>query len=869
MSGGNPSLSLALRFARRELRGGLTGFRVFLACLTLGVAAIAAVGSVSSALVEGLSEEGQTILGGDVYFRLVHREAGEEELAFISEGTTVSRSVEMRAMAAALKTDERTLVELKGVDGLYPLYGALTLDPPLPLTAAPDSPSPLATAPDSPSPLATVLEERNGVWGTAVEPALMDRLGLDIGDVLQVGDIEVQVRAVIDHEPDRVAGGFALGPRLFLSDRAMEATKLVRLGSLVNYHYRVRLPEGSRLNADVADWVAGVTERFPDVGWRIQDRSDSAPGVRRFVERIALFLTLVGLTTLVVGGVGVGNAVNSYLDKKRDVIATLKCVGAPGGFIFNVYLAQVMALAVVGIVLGLVVGGITPFFVQWVIEDMLPIPTRFALYPGPLVLAAGYGFLAALGFAIWPLARAREISATGLFRDLVSPTRVLPRPGYIVATGLSLLALAGLAIGLADRPDFALWFVVGAGLSFAGLRLTASGLMVLARRAPRFRNPELRLALSNLHRPGAATTSVVLSLGLGLTLLVTISLIDGNLSEQINGGLPDRAPSFFFVDIGPEQVEGFQAIVNGTPGVGALNLVPMLRGRVVSVNDVEVKDINPAPDVAWMLKGDRGLTYSAELPGGSVLVQGTWWGGGGEPVGSLVSITEEMAQGFEISLGDEITVNVLGRNIMATVANTRDVDWSSAGINFIFVFSPEALQGAPHTNLATLSMDAEGELDLQREVSKAFPNITIVRVKEALEAVNKLLEDFAGAVRATSVVTLASGIIVLAGAMAAGHRRRVYDAVVLKVLGATRGTILRAYVWEYALLGLGTAIVAALAGTLSAWLVIVLVMQAPWSFLPVTLGLTVGGATIVTVALGLMGTWNALSAKAAPVLRAQ
>jgi putative ABC transport system permease protein len=848
MSGSNPPLSLALTFARRELRGGLKGFRVFLACLTLGVAAIAAVGSVSSALVEGLSQEGQTILGGDVDFRLVHREASDEQVAFITQDTDVSKSTEMRAMAASPRTDERTLVELKGVDELYPLYGSIALLPSMDFAAA--------------------LEARDGVWGTAVEPALIDRLGVEVGDVLQVGDIEVQIRSVIEREPDRVAGGFALGPRLFLSDAAMDATGLIRLGSLVNYHYRVRLPEGQRLNADVAAWVATVRAQFPDAGWRIQDRSDSAPGVRRFVERVALFLTLVGLTALVVGGVGVGNAVNSYLDTKREVIATFKCIGAPGGFIFNVYLIQVMALALVGVAMGLVLGGVTPFLVQWAIEDMLPIPARFALYPAPLVLAAGYGVLAALAFAIWPLARAREISATGLFRDLVTPTRALPRAGYIVAMGLSLALLAGLAIGLADRMDFAFWFIVGAALSFVVLRLTATALMALARRAPRFKSPELRLALSNLHRPGAATGSVVLSLGLGLTLLVTISLIDGNLSEQISGELPDRAPSFFFVDIGPDQIEGFEEIVNGTQGVRALNRVPMLRGRVMSVGGVDAKDISPAPDVAWMLQGDRGITYAAGLPAGSELVQGEWWDANTSSE-SLISITEEMAQGFGIGLGDEITVNVLGRNITANVANTRNVDWGNVGINFIFVFSPAALQGAPHTNLATLVMEEAGELDLQRAVSKAYPNITIVRVKEALDAVNKLLEDFAMAVRATSVVTLASGIIVLAGAMAAGHRRRVYDAVVLKVLGATRRKILKAYVWEYALLGLGTALVAAMAGTVSAWLVVTQVMQAPWSFLPVTLGVTIVSAAVVTVALGLIGTWNALSAKAAPVLRAQ
>lgn len=848
MSGANPPLALAFRFARRELRGGLKGFRVFLACLTLGVAAIAAVGSVSSALVEGLSQEGQTILGGDVDFRLVHREAGAEELAFISDGTTVSRSAELRAMAAALRTDERTLVELKGVDQFYPLYGDMDLAPTMPFAEA--------------------LAKRDGRYGTAVELTLLDRLGIEVGDVLKVGSIEVDIRAVVEREPDRVASGFALGPRLFLNDEAMAETGLIRLGSLVEYHYRVRLPEDQRLNADVAAWVAGVTAAFPQAGWRIQDRSDSAPGVRRFVERVALFLTLVGLTALVVGGVGVGNAVTAYLDTKRDVIATFKCIGAPGTLIFNMYLVQVMALALVGVVAGLLVGGITPFAVQWAIEDMLPIPARFDLYPAPLVLAAAYGVLAAFAFAVWPLARAREIPATGLFRDIVAPSRAWPRAGYVAVMVGALLTLAALAIGLADRQDFAFWFIIGAGLSFGGLRLTAVGLMALARRAPRFKNPELRLALSNLYRPGAATASVVLSLGLGLTLLVTISLIDGNIAEQINGELPDKAPSFFFVDIAPDQVEGFEAIVAEAGGVTALNRVPMLRGRIVSLQGVAAEDINASPEVSWMLQGDRGITYSATLPEGSDLIRGEWWAEDyqGAP---LISITEEMAVGFGIDVGDQVTVNVLGRNLTATVANTREIDWGNVGINFIFVFSPSALQAAPHTHLATLVMDEDKELALQRAVSKAYPNITIVRVKEALDAVSKLLEDFALAVRATSVVTLLSGVMVLAGAMAAGHRRRVYDAVVLKVLGATRSKVLKSYVWEYALLGLGTAIVAAAVGSIAAWLVVTQVMQAPWAFLPVTLTATVVGAAVVTVGLGLLGTWNALSAKAAPVLRSQ
>jgi len=842
------SWRLATIYARRELRGGLAGFRVFLACLTLGVAAIAGVGSVSSALVEGLSQEGQTILGGDVALRLAHRQATPEELAYISEGTRVTKSAEMRAMAQAPRTDERTLIELKSVDGFYPLYGEVTLEPKMDLAQA--------------------LEQRDGRFGVAVEPNLMDRLNARVGDILKIGELNVELRAVIEHEPDRVGGGLALGPRVFLSDAAMADTGLIRRGSLVQFYYRVQMPEASRTNAAVAAWVNELRETLPDAGWRIQDRSDSAPSVRRFVERVALFLSLVGLTALVVGGVGVGNAVNSYLEGKREVIATFKCLGAPGGLIFQMYLVQVMVLALVGVVLGLMLGSLIPFIVQQVAGDMIPIPTRFAVYTGPLVLAGAYGLLTALAFAIWPLARAREIPASSLFRDLITPTRRWPRVPYVLATGLALLGLVGLAVGLTEERLFAIWFVVGAAASFVILRFTAVGFMALAKRAPRIRVPELRLAIANLHRPGAATSSVVLSLGLGLTLLVAVSLIDGNISKQVSDELPDRAPSFFFVDIGPDQVDGFEALVRSVDGVDEFNRVPMLRGKITDVAGTASEDLSVPPNVKWALQGDRGITYSRDMPDGSTLVRGEWWPEDYDGK-MLVSLSEDLALGFGVGPGDEITVNVLGRNLTAEIANTREIDWTTVGINFVLVFSPGVLESAPHTFLATVSMEGGDEAGLQRSVTRAYPNITSVRVKEALEAVNNMVQDFALAVRAISMVTLIAGVLVLGGAMAAGHRRRVYDAVVLKVLGATRRRILTAYLYEYALLGFGTAVIASAAGSFVAWLVITQVMDARWTFLPGTLIATVVGASILTIVLGLAGTWQALSAKAAPVLRAE
>ncbi|MEQ9798692.1 FtsX-like permease family protein, partial [Parvibaculum sp.] len=456
------SFSLAARLARRELRGGVAGFRVFIACLALGVAAIAGVGSVSSALTRGLAEGGQEILGGDISIRLIHRAASDVELAAIADGTVVTASAEMRAMARSVAADAargQTLVELKAVDNVYPLYGAMALSPEMPLDEA------LAT--------------QGGVPGLVVEPNLLTRLGVDIGEQVRIGDTDFELRATIIREPDRVADGFALGPRAMISRAALAGTGLVQPGSLVEYHYRVRLPAAARTSEDISTWVASLNERFPDAGWRVRDRSDGAPGVRRFVERVALFLSLVGLTALVVGGVGVANAVKSYLDGKRSVIATFKCLGAPGPLIFRIYLLQVMALAAVGIAIGLLIGGAAPFLVQLVAGDMIPIPAEMGVYGGPLVLAAAYGVLTALAFAIWPLARAREVPATSLFRDLVAPVRRLPRPVYVAATGGALFVLAGLAVALAEERLFALWFVAGAAGVFVVLWGAARGIMAL------------------------------------------------------------------------------------------------------------------------------------------------------------------------------------------------------------------------------------------------------------------------------------------------------------------------------------------------------------------------------------------------------
>ena len=429
--------------------------------------------------------------------------------------------------------------------------------------------------------------------------------------------------------------------------------------------------------------------------------------------------------------------------------------------------------------------------------------------------------------------------------------------------------LIALSLGAAYEPRVASIFIVAIAIAFVLLRLVAAGLMALARRLPRPRRAGPRLALANIHRPGALTPSLVLSLGLGVTLLVTIALIDANMRRQLTENLPQNAPSFFFVDIPSAEVEAFQSFMRDAAPDGTLERVPMMRGRIVSLGGVPAEEIDAPEDVNWVLQGDRGITYAQEPPEGSRIVEGAWWGD--TPDENLVSFDAEIAEGLGIGLGDSIVVNVLGRNIEARIANLREIEWRSMGINFVMVFSPNTFAGAPHMHLATLTFEDEEdrarEPALMRDIGQAFPTITSVRVRDALEAVSNLVGQLAIAIRGASSVAVAASVLVLAGALAAGHRARLYDAVVLKTLGATRSRLLGAYALEYGALGLATAIFGVIAGGLAAWVIVTRIMQLEFVFVwQGALGAAVL-AVVVTISLGLFGTWRILSHKPASYLR--
>jgi len=843
-------IPLTVRLALRELRAGLGGFAVFLACIALGVAAIAGVASISRSLSDGLGREGRRILGGDLAYNLINREATEAERQALSREGRLDVVASLRAMAVAGSGDA-ALVELKAVDpATYPAAGEIVTEPP--------------------GRLADLLADRDGQSGALADPALLTRLDVKVGDRIALAGHDVTIRGTIVSEPDKIAGGIGFGPRLMISEPTLRATGLVQPGSLNRWSYRIVLPQGAAGAAGLEATQARIRASTPEAGWEIRSRTNADPRFSKSIERFTQFLTLVGLTALIVGGVGVGNAVHAFVERKRPSIATLKSVGAPGSQVVVLYLTQVMLIAGLGTGIGLAIGASLPFLLDALFAADLPLPLNPTLAPGELALAAAYGLITAFAFAITPLGRAHDVPVSGLFRDTVDPSRVRPRWRYRIWLTASLAALVGLSVATAFDRRVALIFIAAAAIAFGLLHGVALGLMALARRLPHPRWPAPRMALANLHRPGALTPAIVLSLGLGVTLLVTLSLIDANVRRTISATLPARAPNLFFLDVPSRDADAFRAFLARSAPNAKIEDVPMMRGRIVALNGVPANKIRPPEDAAWVLDGDRGITYADTVPEGSSLTDGAWWSAeqGAKP---LVSFEADLARQLGLKLGDTITVNVLGRDLTATIFNLRRVEWRNLGINFVMVFSPGTFRGAPHSDLATLTLpggtDAPTENHILRDVAKTFPSVSAVRVKDALDAIGDLVGRLVLAIRGASAVAVLASLFVLAGAIAAGHRARLYDAVVLKVLGASRARLLTAYGLEYAALGLVTALFGLAAGTLAGWVIVAKVMHLDFRLDLSGALLAAGAAVALAILLGLAGTWRILGQKPAPYLR--
>ncbi len=828
---------LALTLAWRNLRRGWRSFRLAVTALALGVATIAGVGSLGAGLVESLRDNGRVILGGDIAIRTTMTVPSDEQAAWLEARGTLSRSADLLAMAQAPER-EPLLVSLRAVDGLWPLYGEPVIAP------------------------AAALEEAFA-RGAVVDGDFLERTGLDIGEVFTLGRGEFTVAARLVEEPDRASAPFQLGPRVILPLAALEAAGVAGPGSLVRHLTRLRLDDGS----DPADLVGDLERAFPEERWRVRSHDDANPQLRRVLERLAMFITLVGLVALFVGGIGIFSAVSTYLARQTRTIATMKSLGADANRVFCVYLAETAIMACLGIGAGLVAGAlVAPLVAAWA-GDSLPVPVTPGVHAAPLALAAAYGCLVTFVFALPALARTRDVPAAALFRIGGSRTGAMRRRDAAAVAVLAALVVA-IAVFTAQQRLFTIIFIAAALAVVLLFHLAGRGFVRLARAAGRPSRPLLRLALADLHRPGAPTVPVTVAFGIGLTVLTVVAGVDANLRQELSVTIADKAPSLFAVDIQGDQIEPFLETVLARDGVTATQSAPSMRGRVTAINGVPAAEATVADDARWSLDGDVGATWSASAPANAVVVAGRWWDEGyrGD---ALLSFDADLAAGYGVGVGDTLTVNVLGRTVTATIANLRRIDWTSFGMNFVLVFAPGLLEAAPHTHIATIHAEAGVEGSLRSELASRFPNVSLISVRHVLDDVIALLAGVETAVGAIAALALVAGLIVIAESVVAAQRRRLHDAAVLKVLGATRPFIMALFTLEHLMLGLAAAVPALLAGSLASWAVVVHVLDLTWST-PWTaiLALTLL-ALAVSLAAGLLSGWRTLSLPAAPVLRAE
>jgi len=840
---------LAARFAAREMRAGVRGFRVFLACIALGVAAIAATGSTAEAFREGLAAQAREILGGDLSVTLGQRRFTDAERAVLARTGQVAYAVAAQAMAQGAN-GQRRLVDLRGVSAGYPLAGRVELA--------------------GGGALAQAFAPEGDAQGAAVEKLLLDRLGLKLGDRFVVGNVPMVVRAVLISEPDRLSRGFALGPRVLTRLSTVETGGFLAPGLPFGETARIAIPAGERPATAKATLTGALKAVSPEGGYRIRDRGDAAPGLRRLINQLEYFLGFIGLASLVAGGLGVFGAVSAYLETRKTSIAVLKALGADGALARDVYLIQIALLAALGVVIGLAAGAAIPLALGELVGKTLPVPALFAVYPLPLIKAGAFGLLAAAAFSLAPLGMARATPPAALFRhDLTT------RPGFGVEMVLALIAavaLASLAVLTAPTPLTAAVMIGGVIVAFVLLWAAGNGAAALSRRLRGGARGPLRIGLANLAGPRSAARTATPAIGLGVALLAAVVLIQSSLLTQVTQVAPRAAPALVFTGVPGDRTAAFDAVVAQAFGhplrANAYLRAPFATGRIIAVRGVAVDRARIDPADRWAYDNDITLSAIGPQPLNAGVTAGRWWPAGyqGPP---LVAVSTDAARGGRLRIGDTITLSLLGRQIDARVAALRKVDLGAFGASFPLVLDPAAVAGADLSHVAIAKATRAEEARATVALGHSFAQVNVISVRDALEAAADIFARLSLAIRAAAAVATLAGLLVLAGAIAAGARARAKEAATLKVLGASSGQILAAYALEYGAVGLIAGLAGVALGYAAAWPIVVKVFEATWSVDWRGVGALIGGASVLATAGGLLAALRALSLRPAPILRAE
>jgi putative ABC transport system permease protein len=836
--------------AWRETRGSFRHFIFFLACMTLGVAALVGVSGFSSSLEFTIQKEARNLMAGDLEIRS-HLPLSPHGLSVIqtfqSQGIQSTTSQELIAMVSDPKGTATQLVELKAVGTGYPFYGNLVTKPP--------------------DAVQNLFDDN-----ALVEEALLIRLGLQVGDQIKLGQAEFAIAGIIKGEPDRVTGAFSLGPRVMISREGLTATELIQPGSRVRYRTLLKLPQ----TADIESIKSRIETELADEKARVTSYQEAQPRLRRFLKNLTTYLGLVGLTALLVGGIGVANSVHVFLRGKLDTLAILKCLGAGSATIIRVYLVQVLLLGLLGCLggaaLGLGVQQVLPIF----LAGFLPAEMEWHLSFLPVLRGVAMGLMTTLLFSLWPLLGIRGIPPAHVFRRDVAPMESEHRTGVkrpdshlMSSLWIAVVIIGGwvlLALWQAGSPKVGGLFIGVLAASLVLLRLSAGLAIRLVKAFRRPRSLVWRHGLANLYRPGSQALLAVLSIGVGVTVILAVHLVESSLLLQVGENIPKDAPSFFFIDIQRDQKDRFQSLISqqGMPA----EMTPIVRARLHAVGEKKVTDMDlSGRGDAWYFQREYVLTSQESLPRDNKVKRGQWWGSKSASDLPQISVEEDAAHHLGVDLGSTLTFDIQGALVSATVTSIREVNWGNLSTNFFVIFSPGALDGAPTTYIATVRSKPEEDLSLQRQIVSAFPNITAINIRHVLETVRHVLEQIGLVVRFMAVFTIAAGLVVLSGAIATTRHWRTRESVILKTLGATRFLVAQIFAVEYAVLGVIAGLVGAGMASLLAFILLRFVMDVPWQLQPGTLLAGVAVTLILTVLSGFLTTFRILGQKPLTVLR--
>jgi len=789
--------------AWRDLRASGRSLWVFCACLALGVALVTATGGLYRLIGQGLLADTRLLLGGDVE---VDAEAPLPETIVEWMRTTgdVSLVTELDTMLGTTN-DEFLRVEIQAMDALYPLYGSLVLEPAVPLEE--------------------ITAFRDGQWGAAIDPVLAETLGIGIGDDIYIGNLTLRIRALVRRQPDRALSAEWRGTPVLVNAGALEPSGLTGPGSRIDYDYRVRT------STDPYDWRRQIRDAFPDEDLDVRTFYDRSRRIADRLGQLASGLLIIAFSTLFIGGLGVFNSIQTYLQQKLKTIATIRALGLRNGRLAIIYLLQIGILSGGASLIGVAIGGGLALAAAGVIAAEIPLFTTAASLLLPGIAAVGFGVLTAFTFALPAVGRALSVRPAALFRGSDARASDTPAGWWLVALACALV-LVGLVLRMLPDRLFGVGFIASVAILLALFDLLVRGVRAGARRlddhpalAGRF---SLRLGLANLHRPGTPLRATLLSLGSALTLLVACTMVVVSLVRTINETIPEESPALVLYDIIDNQLDDVVDAFGAADSTRRLETTPLVRARIVSVNGVPVAELDHLSERQRrnMTQDNYDLSYPANNIDGVTITEGAWWTED-RPATPRLALEDQEAERMALAVGDRVTFGVEGRSVTTTV----DAIFSQKGLQTRFWFegivSEGSLDGVIARHVGAAFTSDEDAVSLQRRIGKVAPNVITVRTASLLASARDILGKASIGLGVIAGVSLLASLLVLVSVMAAGRSRQVYEATVLHSIGTRMAVIRRSLHMEYVLLGLITAALAVLLGAVIAMPLLALRLKLP------------------------------------------